>query len=77
MVQIEGLEGKLFLIIKSLYKNVRACVKHKGHIKNLWWSSTRRNVVPIIIILNVSDNVEKYFININCTSIELQIIKMF
>lgn len=31
-LQMEGFGGKLLRIIKSLYKNVRACVKHKGTV---------------------------------------------
>lgn len=79
-LQMEGFGGKLLRIIKSLYKNVRACVKHKGTFTETFRISAGvlqgEILSPLLFSMYLND-FERYFINSNCTSIELQMINMF
>lgn len=70
----------MFRIIKSLYKNVRACVKHKDIFTETFRISSGvlqgEILSPLLFSMYLND-FERYFINSNCISIELQMINLF
>ena len=76
----QGITGKMFSIIRSLYSNVKACVKHNGHLTD-YFSPTSglmqgEVMSPILFSLYIND-FEMHFIRENCPSVEIQLINLF
>ena len=76
----QGITGKMFSIIRSLYSNVKACVKHNGHHTD-YFSPTSglmqgEVMSPILFSLYIND-FEMHFIRENCPSVEIQLINLF
>ena len=75
-----GIHGKMFGIIKSLYENVKSCIKHNGFLTQHFTTTSGllqgEIMSPILFSLYVND-FEMYFLSQNCPSIELQLINIF
>ena len=76
----EGVEGKLLKIIRSLYKNVKCCVKYNGILSDFFEIDNGlfqgEILSPLLFAMYVND-CEMQFIVDNCPSIEIQDINMF
>ena len=75
-----GIQGKLLNIIKSMYNNVKSCVKYDGAFSDYFCNDTGlmqgETLSPILFSLYVND-FEMCFIKDNCTSIDIQLINLF
>ena len=76
----QGITGKMFTIIKSLYDNVKSCVKHNGHLTDYFNTTSGlmqgEVMSPILFSLYIND-FEMHFIRENCPSVEIQLINIF
>jgi hypothetical protein len=75
-----GIQGKMFKIIKSLYENVKSCVKYNGCLSE-YFRNTRgllqgEVLSPILFSFYIND-FEMCFIRENCPSVELQLVNIF
>ena len=70
----------MLCIIKSLYKNVRACIKHQGTLTDTFRISAGvlqgEILSPVLFSMYLND-FERHFIENNCASVELQMINLF
>ena len=75
-----GIDGKMLQIIKSLYKNIKICIKHDGNLSNYFSSNSGllqgEIMSPILYSLYVND-FEMSFIKDGCQSIDIQLINLF
>ena len=76
----QGVDGKMLKIIKSLYDNIKICIKHEGNLSS-YFSSTSgllqgEVMSPILYSLYVND-FEMSFIREGCQSIDIQLINLF
>ena len=75
-----GIQGKMLGIIKSLYENVKSCVKHNGLLTEYFsaFSGLLQGEVmsPILYSMYVND-FEMHFIEENSPSLHLQLINLF
>jgi hypothetical protein len=76
----QGVQGKMLKIIKSLYENVKSCVKHNGYLSEYFSSKVGlfqgEVLSPILYSLYVND-CEMHFIRENCPSVEISMISLF
>ena len=75
-----GVQGKMLKIIRSLYNNVKSCVKYKGilgeYFSNKVGLMQGETLSPLLFSLYVND-FEKHFMSDNCPSVELQVLNLF
>ena len=75
-----GIRGKCLDVIKSLYSNVKSCVKYDGvvseHFCNDMGLMQGEVLSPLLFALYIND-FEISFIRRNCPSIELQLLNIF
>ena len=75
-----GIDGKMLQIIKSLYNNIKICIKHDGNLSNHFSSNSGllqgEIMSPILYSLYVND-FEMSFIKDGCQSIDIQLINLF
>ena len=76
----QGIQGKMLKIIRSLYENVKSCVKYNGCLSQCFRNSVGlfqgEVLSPILYSLYVND-CEMHFIRSNCPSVELNMINIF
>ena len=74
------IQGKMLKIIKSLYENVKSCVKYNRCLSQYFRNSVGlfqgEVLSPILYSLYVND-CEMHFIRSNCPSVELNMINIF
>ncbi|PJE78138.1 hypothetical protein CI610_02930 [invertebrate metagenome] len=75
-----GIRGRLLNVIKSIYDNVRSCVKLNGKLSAMFDLHVGllqgESLSPMLYSLFVND-MESHFINSNCQSYSLQLINLF
>ena len=75
-----GIDGKMLQIIKSLYKNIKICIKHDGNLSNYFSSNSGllqgEIMSPIFYSLYVND-FEMSFVKDGCQSIDIHLINLF
>ena len=75
-----GVTGKLLCLIKSLYENVKSCIKHNGFLTEFFhpkYGLLQGEVMsPILYSLYVND-FEMHLLSDNCSSVEIQLINIF
>ena len=75
-----GIQGKMLKIIKSLYENIKCCVKYQGFLSEYFGSKIGlfqgEILSPILYSLYVND-FEMHLLKENCTSIEINLINLF
>ena len=75
-----GVTGKLLCIIKSLYENVKSCIKHNGFLTEFFHPKSGllqgEVMSPILYSLYVND-FEMHLLSDNCPSVEIQLINIF
>ena len=76
----QGITGKMLQIIKSLYDNVKSCVKYKGMLSEYYENKIGlfqgEVLSPILYSLYVND-CEMHFLKNNCPFIEFEMICIF
>ena len=76
----QGLQGKMLRLIKSLYENVKSCVKYDGCLSDYFSSKIGlfqgEVLSPILYSMYVND-CEMHFIRENCPFLELGLISIF
>lgn len=76
----QGIDGKMLKIIKSLYSNLKICIKHDGNLSNFFSSTSGllqgEVMSPILYSLYVNDP-EMSFIKDGCQAIDIQFINLF
>ena len=76
----QGINGKMLNIIKSLYENVKSCVKHDGMLSDYFSNKIGlfqgEVLSPILYSLYVND-CEMHFLKHHCPYIELQLMTFF
>ena len=76
----QGISGKMLKIIKSLYDNIKMCIKFDGNLSHHFSSSSGllqgEVMSPILYSLYVND-FEMSFIKGGCQSIDIQMINLF
>ena len=76
----QGLQGKMLRLIKSLYENVKSCVKYDGCLSDYFSSKIGlfqgEVLSPILYSMYVND-CEMHFIRENCPFLELCLISIF
>ena len=75
-----GISGKLLRIIRSLYTDVRACIKSTGQISEEFPVNTGllqgEVLSPLLFTMYIND-LERQFITENCPSVELKELNLF
>ena len=75
-----GVQGKMLKIIRSLYNNVKSCVKYKGILGEFFSNKVGlmqgETLSPLLFSLYVND-FERHFMSDNCPSVELQVLNLF
>ncbi|KAK3089979.1 hypothetical protein FSP39_008169 [Pinctada imbricata] len=75
-----GIRGKMLGIIRSLYENIKSCVKHNGHLSEYFTTTSGllqgEVMSPILYSMYVND-FEMHYIEENCPDIEIQMINLF
>ena len=76
----QGIQGKMLKIIKSLYENVKSCIKYNGCLSQYFRNSVGlfqgEVLLPILYSLYVND-CEMHFIRSNCPSVEINMNNIF
>ena len=75
-----GITGKLLRIIRSLYTDIRACIKSTGQISEEFPGYTGllqgEVLSPLLFTMYIND-LERQFITENCPSVELKKLNLF
>jgi hypothetical protein len=74
-----GVQCKMLKVIRSLYDNVKSCVKYKGILGEFFSNKVGlmqgETLSPLLFSLYVND-FERHFMSDNCPSVELQVLNL-
>ena len=76
----QGITGNIFSVIRSLYSQIKVCVKHNGQLTDYFNSTSGllqgEVMSPILFSFYVND-FEMHFLHENCPSVDIQLINLF
>ena len=75
-IQILGIKGKIFTVIRSIYQNVQACGEMSDLFEVLLGLMQGEALSPLLFSMFVND-LELAFMRAGCTSLDIDVISLF